>query len=57
MTINRERPYFQSRPYLEARFGPRLLAVEEYVQLSQIGDSLAFSRALTVERMLRDEWL
>lgn len=56
VAINGKRRYFQTRPYVIARFGTGPLAVEEYVQLSQIGDSLAFSRALTVERMLRDEW-
>jgi hypothetical protein len=26
------------------------------VDMSQLGDALAFSRALTIERMLRGQW-
>jgi asparagine synthase (glutamine-hydrolysing) len=53
----RRRFYFQTERYVRARFGSRKMEVERHVQLSQLCDGLAFSRALTVERMLRGEWL
>jgi len=33
------------------------LGVGQFVDMSQLGDALSFSRALTIERMLRGEWL
>jgi hypothetical protein len=51
------RPYYQSEKFINARFGSGPLQVEEYVRVGALKDSLAFSRALTVERLLRGEWL
>jgi hypothetical protein len=51
-----QRFYFHDERYLRARFGARPLEVEQYVSTADLRDALAFSRALTVERMLRGEW-
>jgi asparagine synthase (glutamine-hydrolysing) len=57
MSLRRNRFYFQADKYIQARFGTGDFEVERYVNLSELGDPLAFSRALTVERMMRGEWL
>lgn len=53
----RHRPYYQSGKFVNARFGAGPLQVEQYVRPGELQDSLAFSRALTIERLLRGEWL
>lgn len=55
--IRHERSYYHSERFVHARFGAPPLEVERYFQLSRLTDALAFSRALTVERMLRGDWL
>jgi len=57
LSLRRSRFYFHSDRYVQARFGAGPLEVQKYVNLSQLGDTLAFSRALTIERMLRGEWV
>jgi hypothetical protein len=57
MSQRRNRYYFQGKRYVAARFGSSALKVGNFVDVSQLGDALSFSRALTVERMLRGEWL
>ena len=52
---DRERPYYQSEPFTRFRFGPRPLLVEQFVDLDSLQDLLCVSRALTIERLLRDE--
>ncbi len=51
------RRYFQSERYVRARFGDGNLHVRAFVEPRRLKDSSAFSRALSVERMLRKEWL
>lgn len=50
------RPYYHSQRYVHARFGVQRLEVERYVRMDKLRETLAYSRALTIERMLRDEW-
>jgi asparagine synthase (glutamine-hydrolysing) len=50
------RPYYLSSNYIEHRFGARELAVDEYVNITELRNPLAVSRALTIERLIRDEW-
>jgi hypothetical protein len=52
-----DRTYYQSSEYVTARFGAKPLAVGEYFDMSHLGGTLAYSRALTIERMLRGEWI
>jgi asparagine synthase (glutamine-hydrolysing) len=51
-----KRPYYQSKPFVEQRFGRGQLAVEEFVLPDRLMDCLAFSRALLIERLIRGEW-
>ena len=55
--IDYSRSYFHANRYVQARFGAGPLQVEKYFVLDELADPLAFSRALSIERMLRDEWL
>jgi hypothetical protein len=56
-SIQYSREYYQSQAYVSARFGNGPLEVEKYLVLSELADPLAFGRALTVERILRNEWI
>ena len=55
--IDYSRSYYHADRYVRARFGNEPLQVEKFFGLSELADPLAFSRALSVERMMRDEWL
>jgi hypothetical protein len=54
--IDFARTYYQTRRYIEARFGSAPLQVEQYFVMDELSDPLAFSRALTIERIWRGEW-
>ena len=54
---NVARTFYQSPAFIRHRFGDGRMEIEKYVRLRQIHDPLAFSRALTVERMLRGQWI
>lgn len=50
------RSRYHTDRYVHARFGGGKLAIDEVVALNELRDALAFSRALTIERMMRGEW-
>lgn len=49
-------PYFLDRRYVQSRFGSGDLEIESLLRMDALHDPLAYSRALTVERMLRGDW-